>query len=120
MKYDWINDWQRCRRSNRKGCKRGKENGFTILEMMIVMLVVAVLLIITLPSIQQKEKIIRSKGCSAMLEIINSQILLYEIDHDRTPTDLSELLTEGYIKEAQTACPDGSIPYIENGQAVSR
>ncbi len=100
--------------------KRKKHNGFTILEMMIVMLVVAVLLIITLPNIQQKEKIIRNKGCSAMLEVINSQILLFEIEHDRTPSDVSELLAEGYLKEAQTVCPDGSTPYIENGQAVSR
>lgn len=40
-----------------------KKNGFTILEMMIVMLIVALLLLITLPNIQQKEKIIRNKGC---------------------------------------------------------
>ena len=39
-----------------------KKNAFTVLEMMIVMLVVALLLLITLPNIQQKEKIIRSKG----------------------------------------------------------
>ena len=46
-----------------------KKNGFTILEMMIVMLIVALLLLITLPNIQQKEKIIRNKGCEALLEI---------------------------------------------------
>lgn len=44
-----------------------KKNGFTILEMMIVMLIVALLLLITLPNIQQKEKIIRNKGCEALL-----------------------------------------------------
>lgn len=33
-----------------------KKNGFTILEMMIVMLIVALLLLITLPNIQQKGK----------------------------------------------------------------
>ena len=36
-----------------------KKNAFTVLEMMIVMLIVAVLLLITLPNIQQKEKFIR-------------------------------------------------------------
>lgn len=30
-----------------------KKNGFTILEMMIVMLIIALLLLITLPNIQQ-------------------------------------------------------------------
>lgn len=94
-----------------------KKNGFTILEMMVVLLIVAILLLITLPNIQQKEKIIRSKGCDALLEIVNSQILLYEIDHDQTPSSIAELIAEGYLKEGQNACPDGSQVRITNGQA---
>ena len=73
-----------------------KKNGFTILEMMIVMLIVALLLLITLPNIQQKEKIIRNKGCEALLEIVNSQIMLYEIDQLETPTSVQELIDFGY------------------------
>lgn len=97
-----------------------KQNGFTILEMMVVMLVVAVLLIVTLPAIQQKEKIIRAKGCEALLQVVNSQIMLYEIDEDQTPTSLSQLISKGYLKENQAVCPDGTHVAIENGQAVSR
>ncbi|WP_304863473.1 hypothetical protein [Faecalibaculum rodentium] len=55
-----------------------------------------------------------------MLDVIDSQILLFEIEHDRKPVDLNELLHEGYLKEAQMVCPDGTTPVIENGQAVSR
>ena len=76
-----------------------KKNGFTILEMMIVMLIVALLLLITLPNIQQKEKIIRNKGCEALLEIVNSQIMLYEIDQLETPTSVQELIDFGYLKK---------------------
>lgn len=36
--------------------KMEKKNGFTILEMMIVMLIVALLLLITLPNIKTKRK----------------------------------------------------------------
>ena len=35
--------------------------GFTILEMMIVLSIIALVFLLTLPNIQQKEKIIRSK-----------------------------------------------------------
>ncbi len=98
--------------------KSKEPNGFTILEMMVVMLVVALLLLITLPNIQQKEKIIRAKGCSALLEIVNSQIMLFEIDEDRTPTSLSELISKGYLKESQQKCPDGTTVSIQDGQAV--
>lgn len=97
-----------------------QKNGFTVLEMMIVMLVVAVLLLVTLPAIQQKEKIIRAKGCQALLQVVNSQILLYEIDQEKTPTSMSELISRGYLKQGQDRCPNGTSVRIENGQAVSR
>lgn len=37
------------------------EKGFTILEMMIVLSIIALVFLLTLPNIQQKEKIIRKK-----------------------------------------------------------
>ena len=104
-----------------------KKNGFTILEMMIVMLIVALLLLITLPNIQQKEKIIllihlllKNKGCEALLEIVNSQIMLYEIDQLETPTSVQELIDFGYLKKGQDTCPDHSKVVIVDGQAVSQ
>ncbi len=95
-----------------------KRNGFTILEMMVVMLVIAILLLITLPNIQQKEKIIRAKGCEALIEIVNSQIMLYEIDEEQTPTSVNQLISKGYLKDGQDKCPDGSRISIHDGQAT--
>ena len=39
----------------------------------------ALVFLLTLPNIQQKEKIIRKKGCEALIEVVNAQILLYEV-----------------------------------------
>lgn len=97
--------------------KKKQPNGFTILEMMIVLLIISVILLITLPNIQQKEKIIRAKGCDALIEIVNSQIMLYEIEHGKTPASVEELIAKGYLKEGQNACPDGSSVRITDGQA---
>lgn len=94
-----------------------QKNAFTILEMMIVMLVVALLLLITLPNIQQKETIIRAKGCSALLDIVDSQILLYEIENEKTPTSISQLIEKGYLKKGQDTCPNGKKVEIVNGEA---
>ena len=96
---------------------RYKASGFTILEMLIVLLVITVLLLVTLPNIQQKEKIIRAKGCEALLDIVNSQILLYEIDTNKTPGSVPDLISQGYLKEGQNACPNGSQVIIQDGQA---
>ena len=54
-----------------------KKDGFTVLEMILVLSVISLIFLITLPNIQQKEQIIRKKGCEALVEVVNSQILLY-------------------------------------------
>ena len=97
-----------------------KKNGFTLIEMLVVLLIVAVLILLTLPNIQQKEKIIRSKGCSALVEVVNSAILLYEIENEKTPISISQLINEGYLKEGQDVCPNGERIEIVQGQAVTK
>ena len=97
-----------------------KRNAFTLIEMMIVLLIIAILLLITLPNIQQKEGVIRNKGCSALIEVINSQIMLYEINEEETPTSVSQLISKDYLKEGQDTCPDGRKVGIVNGQGVAQ
>lgn len=96
------------------------EKGFTILEMMIVLSIIALIFLLTLPNIQQKEDIIRKKGCEALVEVVNAQILLYEIDHLVPPTNISQLIKGGYLKESQKRCPDGVSIQIRDGQAYAK
>lgn len=94
-----------------------KVKGFTVLEMMIVMLVISVVLVLTLPNISQKRNSINRKGCEALKEVVNSQILLYEIDHGTKEVTMDELIAQGYLKESQRTCPGGAKIWIEDGQA---
>lgn len=91
--------------------------GFTILEMMIVLSIIALIFLLTLPNIQQKEEIIRNKGCEALVEVVNSQILLYEVENLSPPKSIQELIAKGYLKASQNRCPDGTIIKISNGEA---
>ena len=91
--------------------------GFTILEMMIVLSIIALIFLLTLPNIQQKEKIIRKKGCEALIEVANAQILLYEVEQLSPPISMQDLIGRGYLKETQRRCPDGSSIEISGGQA---
>ncbi len=95
-------------------------SGFTILEMMIVLSIIALIFLLTLPNIQQKEKIIRKKGGEALIEVVNSQILLYEVENQKTPRSIDDLIENGYLKESQRVCPDGKEIYIHNGQAYTK
>ena len=48
------------------------KKGFTILEMIIVLSIIALLFLLTLPNIRQKQEIIQSKGCEALVEVVNA------------------------------------------------
>lgn len=91
--------------------------GFTILEMMIVLSIIALVFLLTLPNIQQKEKIIQKKGCEALTEVVNAQILLYEIDNLSSPSTIQDMIAKGYLKETQRRCPSGDMIEIRNGEA---
>lgn len=93
------------------------KNAFTILEMIIVLSIVALLFLLTIPNIQQKKDIIEKKGCEALIEVVNAQILLYEVENLTTPGNIEVLVNDGYLKESQMYCPDGKRIYIQDGEA---
>ena len=93
------------------------KKGFTVLEMILVLSVISLIFLITLPNIQQKNNIIQTKGCEALTSVVDSQILLYEVENLVTPDSISDLIEGGYLKEGQNRCPNGSMIEIVNGQA---
>lgn len=85
--------------------------------MILVLSVISLIFLITLPNIQQKNKIIQTKGCEALTSVVDSQILLYEVEHLETPTTIEQLIDEGYLKKGQERCPNGKMIEIVDGQA---
>lgn len=96
------------------------KKGFTILEMIIVLTIIALIFLLTLPNIQQKKKVIDNKGCEALIEVVNAQILLFEVDTLETPGSIGELISGGYLKESQQRCPDGEAITISGGEAHAK
>ena len=54
-----------------KWCMLNNNRGFTLIEMMIVLLVISVLLIITIPNVTKHNSKINSKGCDAFVKWSN-------------------------------------------------
>jgi competence protein ComGC len=81
------------------------EKGFTLVEMMIVMLVISVLLIVTIPNVAKHNANINEKGCDAFVKMVQAQVQSYQIKHNKIPT-LTELQTEKYINDI--GCPNGT------------
>ncbi|MED3571651.1 competence type IV pilus major pilin ComGC [Cytobacillus praedii] len=96
------------------------EKGFTLLEMMIVLLVISVLLIITIPNITKHNGNINKKGCEAFVKMVQAQVQAYEIEHKKPPANVKELVDEKYLNENETACPNGEDIVITDGKVSSK
>jgi competence protein ComGC len=92
------------------------EKGFTLIEMMIVMLIISVLLIITIPNITKNNSNINTKGCSAFKKMVEAQIQSYEMEKDQAPASIQELIDENYLKTDK--CPDGTPVAIQKDGTV--
>ncbi len=91
------------------------EKGFTMIEMMIVLLVISVLLIITIPNITKNQSAINEKGCSAYTKMVQSQVQSYELANNKLPESLDVLVTEEYLNEGETTCPTGETLVLIDG-----
>lgn len=93
------------------------EKGFTLIEMLVVLLVISILLIITVPNITKHQSTIQSKGCNAFVKMVQAQVQAYQIDKNKLPQSVTELETNGYLKE--TTCPNGSNVTIDSEGEVT-
>lgn len=96
------------------------KHGFTLIEMLIVMMAVTLLMMITIPNITKTIKIIENTGCKSQLSLIDSAILQYKLEHERYPLTMAELIEDGLIKEEHLTCQNGEEIMIENNQARLR
>lgn len=97
------------------------KKGFTLVEMIFCLSVILVILMLVIPNITSKNKVVKEKGCNAQIEVVNSQILLYEIEKGELPTSISDLTSgsKPYLKENQATCPSGIAITIRDGQAYA-
>lgn len=93
--------------------------GFTLLEMVIVVTIIAILFLLSVPNIQKTLTIVDKKGCNALTKTVDSAILQYHLEYDENPGSTSDLINAGLLNEEQTHCDDGRTISISGGQAVA-
>jgi len=92
------------------------QKGFTLIEMMIVLLVISILLMITVPNVTKNNSNINKKGCEAYLKMVEGQVQAYKMDKHAFPT-VQQLLDDDYIVDNK--CPLGKNVAISTEGAVS-
>lgn len=94
------------------------KKGFTLLEMVVVVLIVAVLLLLTIPNVQKVIDVVQEKGCDGQLKIVDTAIIEYMMIYGSNPSSINSLISEGLLLEEQTTCQNGRNITISNGQAT--
>ncbi len=78
--------------------RRGQD-GFTLVELMVVMLIISVLAAIAIPSYISALKSAREAVLKEDLHVMRQAIDSYTMDKEKGPTSLDDLVQAGYLKE---------------------
>lgn len=94
--------------------------GFTLLEMVVVVMIISILFLLTIPNISRVIGSVDAKGCDALTKVVDSAIVQYRLDNDAFPTSISALVDGGYLTSEQTRCSSGESIVIVDGHATYR
>jgi len=82
------------------------QKGFTLVELMVVVLIIAILVAIAIPLYTKSQENAQRSACKANLRTLMGSIAQYMSENGEYPTDLDALKNEGYIKSVPK-CPTG-------------
>lgn len=94
------------------------QNGFTLIEMMVVLLIISVLILIAIPNVTKHSATIDDKGCEAYVKMVQGQVEAYRIDLKAVPT-LTDLTDNDYLRAGETTCPNGAAIQIDAAGLVT-
>jgi general secretion pathway protein G len=78
--------------------KGNREQGFTLMELMIVMMIIGILTTLAIPSFNAAIKSAREAVLKEDLRVMRSAIDSYTMDKQKAPQSLDDLVQEGYLK----------------------
>jgi len=82
------------------------QKGFTLVELMVVVLIIAILVAIAIPLYTKSQENAQRSACKANLRTLMGSIAQYMSENETYPADLKTLADEDYIKSVPE-CPGG-------------
>jgi general secretion pathway protein G len=80
----------------------GREGGFTLIELIIVMAIIAILASIAVPSYLSSMKAAKEAVLKEDLHVMRNAIDSYTMDKEKAPQSLDDLVQAGYLKSIPT------------------
>jgi general secretion pathway protein G len=78
--------------------QKSRESGFTLIELMVVMLIIGVLMAIAVPNYVSAIKSAKESVLKEDLHVIRNAIDSYTMDKQKAPQSLQDLVEAGYLK----------------------
>lgn len=91
------------------------ENGFTLIEMLIVLTIITVLIILIIPNLANKSGQVHETGCEALQNTVQSQVGAYQLEKSTIPASLDVMVSDGFITDKQLTCQNGKALVLRNG-----
>lgn len=79
--------------------KKSGEAGFTLIELMVVMLIIGVLMAIAVPNYVAAVKAAKESVLREDLHVMRQAIQAYTMDKQKAPQSLQDLVDAGYLRE---------------------
>ena len=78
----------------------GKQDaGFTLIELMIVMIIIGILTMVAIPKFESAIKGAKEAALKEDLHVLREAIDSYTMDKQKAPQSLDDLIQDGYLKE---------------------
>jgi len=94
--------------------RRSTESGFTLIELMVVMLIIGVLMAIAVPNYVSAIRSAKEAVLKEDLHVIRNAIDSYTMDKQKAPQSLQDLVESGYLKsipvDPMTRASDTWVP----------
>ena len=89
-----------------------RRKGFTLVELMIVVLILGALAAIAVPRILGGAAKAKKNACKTNIDLLNTQIELYYSNEGAWPADLSTLTSDpNYFPDGAPICPVDDVAY---------
>lgn len=67
--------------------KKKLYQGFTLIEMMIVLLIISILVLLFIPNLADQKKTVNEQGHTAIVKSVETQLELFELEEGRPMTE---------------------------------